>query len=269
MPDYGGSNNRLTRFFSNPTVGGLGTVVGVIGILIAIYFYFEQKEFRALTYYLHPAKAIIVKADQASKLTATYDNNPVKTDISVAQIAIWNQGKLSIRNNNILKPVVIYMAEKKPILEASIRKLSRDVINLQLRTEEAQKGRISLSWQILEQNDGGIIQLIYAGGPDVDIRIDGVIEGQKEIKRIEFFKKIQPADEQYRSSIQERKSMAFIFMGFGLFFLASTSIIIRRHQDPIMHSFLWVNLIFGTAFSIGVGIYLFLTLQDVGPPFGF
>ena len=116
----------------------------------------------------------------------------------MAQVAIWNQGKLPIKDTDVLKPIVLFTADKSPILEATIRKVSREVTNLQLQTNEVQNGRVTVAWKILEQDDGGIIQLIYAGSPEVDIRPDGVIEGQKEIPRILYTNKIRSAEEQYK-----------------------------------------------------------------------
>jgi hypothetical protein len=130
MQDTDKPKNRVIRFFSIPLVGGFGTLIGVISLCLAIYFYLDQKEFRKLTYYVHPAKAAIVKAGQVSQLTALYANKPITTDITAAQIAIWNQGKLPIKSSNILKPIILSTADKTPILEVSIRKVTRDVINI-------------------------------------------------------------------------------------------------------------------------------------------
>jgi len=169
------------KFFSNPWVGFIGTVASVLGVLLAAYFFLEGKENHQLTYYVNPSKAIVVKSGQASNLAVSFNGKIINTDITAAQIILWNQGKLSIKTDDILKPIVIYTENNVPILEATIRKSSRDVTQLSLNTEEIQKGLLTVSWSILEQNDGGIIQLIYAGGPEVNIYARGVIEGQREI----------------------------------------------------------------------------------------
>lgn len=197
MPENQKPRSLLVRFFSNPLVGGLGTIITTLSLVAAIYFYLEQRQSRGLTYYVHPVKAAVVKAVQVSKLTALYDQKPVKTDITVAQVAVWNQGKLPVKDADILKTIVLFTADKSRILEATIRKVSRDVTKLRLQTDEAQNGQVAITWKIMEQNDGGIIQLIYAGNPDVDLRLDGVIEGQKEIERIVYTSKFKSPDEQY------------------------------------------------------------------------
>jgi hypothetical protein len=264
MPDTDKPKNLVVRFFSNPLVGGVGTV---IGILLAVYFYSEQREFRKLTYYVHPVKAVVVKAGQASELTAIYADKPIKTDITAAQVALWNQGKLPIKGNDVLKPIVLHTTDKSPILEATIRKVSRDVIKLQLQPHEAQNGRIAISWQILEQNDGGIIQLIYAGSPDVDILFEGVIEGQNKIERIVYPEKIQSPDEQYTVATSGR----YFFLFVVIFIVGTFSLVVIKYlkrRRPLIGREEWFVFII-LAIMIGLGLYNFFTKKMAAPPFGF
>ena len=73
MPETDKSPNPVKSFFSNPMVGGLGTIITIISLFFAVYFYLEQRQTRGLTYYVHPVKAAVVRAAQVSKLTALYD----------------------------------------------------------------------------------------------------------------------------------------------------------------------------------------------------
>jgi len=263
MPDTDKPKNRVIRFFSNPLVGGLGTIIGLISILLAIYFYLDQRQFRKLTYYVHPVKAAIVKAGQVSQLTAIYADKPIKTDITAAQVAFWNQGKLAIKDNDILKSIVLYTGDKTPILEATIRKVSRDVIKLQLQTQEARNGRVTISWQILEQNDGGVIQLIYAGSPDVDIRFSGVIEGQKEIEQIVYKEKIMSPDEQYRAAGVAWGWTTLLIPGFFLILIFIKNLILHKTLLVANDYFILILL------AIFVGMIYFFRIRIPGPPFGF
>lgn len=83
------------------------------------------------------------------------------------------------------------------ILEATIRKTSRDVVGLDMRGEELAKGRLGLSWNILEQDDGGSIQIVYAGPPGATVHLEGVIEGQRSIERYDFSAMPRSASEMY------------------------------------------------------------------------
>jgi hypothetical protein len=107
-------------FFSNPLVGILGTIASIVGVLLAIYFYSRGKQDRKLTYHINPAKAVVVRAGQASRLTVTFNEKIIKSDVTAAQIALWNQGNQSIKLNDVLKPIVIYTENKTPVLEARV-----------------------------------------------------------------------------------------------------------------------------------------------------
>jgi hypothetical protein len=61
----------------------------------------------------------------------------------------------------------------------SVARTSRSVIALALGNdaEMLRHGQIPVSFRILEQGDGGNIQIIYAGPSDVEVFLVGVVEG--------------------------------------------------------------------------------------------
>jgi hypothetical protein len=63
MPN--GENRKtsmLRQFFSNPIVGVAGSIASIIGLVLAIYFYFQATHYRNLVYFVHPAKAVVVRS---------------------------------------------------------------------------------------------------------------------------------------------------------------------------------------------------------------
>ena len=269
MTENDKSESLLVTFFSNPIVGIIGSLASIIGVFLAIYFYIEGKAFPDLTYAVHPAKALVTRAGQSSKLITSYDGKIINTDITVAQIALWNRGKLPIKKNNILKPVVLYTTGNTPILEASIRKVSRDVTNLSLETDQLQEGRLTISWDILEKDDGGVIQLIYAGNSDVAIQADGVIEGQREIKHTTFLERVSPPSDQYSPVVSAYRRLGYSLFGVGIFSTLLFSIgLALRKRVGLPFSFPWFEVLI-TLFCFGAAIYFLLIAGDPTPPFGF
>lgn len=178
-----GNPPALKRFFSNPLVGIIGSIASVASLLLAVYFYLQSERHRELTYMVYPTKTIVLKAGQTSRLSVTLDNKRFDNDLTAAQIAFWNSGNEPIRRDQVLKPFVIRTSRGVPIIEARLLKKSRDVIDITaLRTSA---GEIALSWNILEQNDGGLIQIVFAGGSDTPISASVVVEGQPQIKEVE------------------------------------------------------------------------------------
>ena len=191
------------RISQNPWFQIMLSVIAIVSIGMTIFIYLTSQEKRELVYAINPVYTTIASAQKASALDITYQDVKLgNVDITATQVAIWNKGKQSIKPDNVLKPIVIYTNPPVRILEASISKYSRDVIGFDIdSTQQLQDtGRIPVSWRILERDDGASIQLIYVGSSEIDIYVEGVIEGQNEIKPIDVGIKIRSPSEQIESS---------------------------------------------------------------------
>lgn len=257
-------------------LGIVGSIASLISVPLAMYFYKESRGVPKLTYHIHPVKAVLVRVGEGSKLQSRYEDKEITTDITAAQVAIWNRGKLPIRKSNILKSIVIRTDNNAPILEAIIRTSSREVIQLELDLREIQDGRVITSWNILEHNDGGVIQLIYAGNTDLNIVVEGVIEGQREIEKHEFSGKIQSPDEQYAASKYRYKGLGYSLLFFGalILILPILTVIpdIFRSGIKKLDWFQWMYLIVPgilSMFLILGGLYYSRMAPPQGPPFDF
>jgi len=92
--------------------------------------------------------------------------------------------QVAIKPEHIREPVAIATDPSRPILESTIRAATPErekIINAHLDTRDAANGRITITWDILEQDDGFQIQLIFAGPSETRFAPSGVIEGQKRI----------------------------------------------------------------------------------------
>jgi len=270
MNESSAKSGRLRKFFSNPAVGVIGSVASVIGLILAIYFFLESTRERELTYFVHPVKSIVVRAGEASGLSVTLGGNAIRGNVTATQLAFWNAGKEPIRAQHMLRPLVIRTEGNVPILEARIRKESRKVVELQLDQSKMEQGEVGVSWSILEEGDGGVIQLIFAGGTDVSISASAVIEGQPEVHSVEFTGEIRPPIEQYAYVAKQNRRQGVIFLGMGVLMTAmGTWVLLRRKQR---HSKLrlpdWVVL-GQSILVIAMAVYFLFRAQDPGPPFGF
>jgi hypothetical protein len=179
--DKPGQRHDLLSRFSNPWIGLLGTVFTVLGVGLAIYFYFAGARTRKLTYFVSPVKTIVVKGGEASTLRVLHGDQDIKGDVTAAQVAIWNDGTESIRSENVLSSVCIVLHPSVPVLEAKIRKVSRGVIGAAVDASRLPDGVIPVTWKILEHNDGAVIQLIFAGPTETEIAVEGTVEGQPTV----------------------------------------------------------------------------------------
>ncbi len=255
---------KLLYAFSNPWVGIIGSVASIVGVLLAVYFYFQSVRSPELVYYVNPARAVVVKQGTASRLSVLFDGRQISQDVTASQVAIWNRGREPIRQAEILKPIIIQTYPKAPILEATIRKKSREVVNLQMEQTRLSEGEVSLKWNILEQGDGAVVQLVYAAGPGVQIRCDGVIEGQSRVKELVSKEPGWPAFENWM-----KRNQVYFGVGFAILLMVGLIFIwISRSELDLPKSKLTIGTL---ALVLLIGIILYLAVQSIipAPPFGF
>ena len=174
MPS-GGSLWR--KIFSNPWVGFLGSAASIVSFLL----WFLPPANRDLRFHASPSRTTVFDPGQATRLKVSYDDRIVMSNVTAVQVAFWNKGSVPIKPGDVLKPIGIQL-EGCRILEASVKSVTRDVVNARVVPEGGgANGLVSMLWDILEQGDGGIVQIIYEGSADAKISAVGVIEGKQEV----------------------------------------------------------------------------------------
>lgn len=246
---------HIVQFFSTSQgvlVGIIGTVASIISVPLTLYLYIRQSPRRKFTYRVNMVRTQIVKAGESSRLSVRHDGQKLASDVTAAHIAIWNQGRKSIRQKDMLRPLVIQTEHHVPILEASVRKVTRDVIGLNLDEAECWQGQLKVLWNILEGRDGAIVQRIYAGSPDLPITVQAIAEGQRDV--VAWSKFFAP---QLRA-----KTLYWP----GIIMLLTTSLhiamVISRGRPLDLNIFLWVA-------SIMYLLALWWRLRQLTPPFEF
>ena len=269
------------RVFSHPAVGAVGILIGIVGVVLTVYFYMQSTRDRELVYYVNPAKAVVVKTGESSNLQVYMNGLLLQNDVTAAQVAIWNQGKEPIRPSDMLSPLAIQTNPSVPILEATIRKKSREVIHLSLDQDHLKDGVLTVSWNILEQGDGGILQIIYAGGTNADITASGIVVGQGKVRQLQYHGKILSPTAQINNAQKGKyaywfelvfATAAFCFGIFAFFYtrricmpvLNSRKLLINRLSLIII-----IAVFFVAVLDISMTIHSLLRMQTPNPPFGF
>jgi hypothetical protein len=157
----------------------------------------------------------VVKSGTAAPISVNFNGKAVTTDITAAQIAIWNAGRMPIKRADVLQRVLITLPAAVPILEASIRKVSRNVTNITLDETVPARDQVCVQFDILEQNDGCTIQLIYGGSPDVPITVSSVIIGQHAPKESRYGGRISSPGDQYVQVQRSNRRTGWSMIGMG------------------------------------------------------
>jgi hypothetical protein len=104
----------------------------------------------------------------------------IDVPVIAMQIRVSNEGTDAIRPQQILETPSIALDNKTgTILEARVLSTSRPITAFSVNSSPTSP--ISLSWRILEPDDYAVIQVIYAGASNAPVRVNGVIEGQRQI----------------------------------------------------------------------------------------
>lgn len=270
-----------TYIFWRFIVNNRGSILGVIGITLAIYFYTASKTSRDLIYFVHPGKTAVVRTGQSSKISVQLEGRTITEDLTATRIAIWNNGQEPVREHNLLgsRHLLIMTGSDNPIIDAKILKVSREeVVKLTLDQSEGDLGQLKAKWDILEHRDWAVLQLIYFGDSQTAITVSATVEQQGEIRAMEYGDTIRTPDEQYQSRVNwhtRSKIIGSFFVLISLVFMIQASRDFaksRRLRDDEIRSLSWW-LIRGVTIlcylALGFYFIFFWSGLNVIPPFDF
>ena len=282
------SNSGVMRFVTNPVVVIFSLVLNVIAVVAAIYFPVTSRTSRDLVYLVHPVKTAVVRTKQSSKISIQLDGKPITRDVTAAQIAIWNNGKTSIRGEDLLRSgfVLIETGPENSIIEAKLLKASRgDVVSASLDDKKFEDGQVKVQWKILEQHDGVILQLIYFGDAQTPITASATIIQQGEIRAVEGLE--FPIPWAVHAWVYGCLVVSLLMVGYGILCLRNPALIeqwdaqwnARLERWRSYKGFIFVQAVLGRGKgsifvqAVMIAIIGFLMLNwtsgKLDPPFGF
>lgn len=178
-PSHGDGNWRDHNFW----FGIIGIAIGIIGIVLAVYFYQASKIKPLLTFGVYPLKTELQRPDYDKELGFIYNGKPLDAEIITSvQVSIWNGGTRSIRDSDVLDPFRLVMPDGAAILSVRVKKTSRPICGFERldNQEDYKSGTCRLKWRILEPGDGAVLQIIYTGSARRDPKLEGAMEGQRD-----------------------------------------------------------------------------------------
>jgi hypothetical protein len=193
--------NLRRRLISN-----WGNIVGLIFGILSIYFYIATRQTKSIAYTFSNNTKIY--DSQTSTAFSVLDNNnqPIENNIYVTEVALWNEGNLSIEPNEARDPIKIVIFPSKSIIDLKIKQTQPDIAKFSLQEIDLKnvKGAfdkykplfktkqgvdiggfnlldytkvIQLSWDHFDPNFGVRIQIIYEGQGTLDEELQTHITG--------------------------------------------------------------------------------------------
>ncbi len=182
---------RLPAWMGHPLVGFVAMIVGIAGVILAVLFYYKSRVERQPFFYVESARNIIVNRELAvgEKLSVSFEGQPTgAVNITAMQCYFWNAGRGSIRESDILLPMRLVLQQGTEILDAGVLRQTRpSVVDFRISPDRTPDGKrtntATVTFKILEKEDGAALQILYVGGPDATVNFEGTVEGA-ELRRL-------------------------------------------------------------------------------------
>lgn len=185
------SDTVQPRWMGQPILSLVSVIATVVFGSLAVFFYFQSRQEREPFYYVAHARHMLMNRELAigDQLEVYFEGKQVEgKNVTALQIYFWNSGREPILHDDILKPVRIVLAEGAEILEVDVIQQTRpDIVKFSVSTDRTSNGRLTrtatCSFDILEKDDGAILQVLYVGDPSASVTMEGVVVGA-EVKEL-------------------------------------------------------------------------------------
>jgi hypothetical protein len=222
-------------FTNHPAFQLASLLIGILGVVLACFFYFRGQRERKPLYVVQPTRNIVVNRALAvgKRITVLYDGQSLEAqNVTTLQCTFWNAGGEPIKGSDVLIPIRLSLPKDTEILDISVIKQSRpSIINFTAATEKGSKGErtntATLNFTILEKGDGATLQLVYVGTPEVPVTISGTVVGAEvaAVRTPLDFGRKSNGDAKSEARLLKATLLVYLFMPF---IAVPLPVIIRR-----------------------------------------
>jgi hypothetical protein len=172
---------RWLRAEWQAAVTALSLALAVAGLAFGFYWYVNPKPPNpAPSYAVLPSRSLLVQGHSSatSGVGVTYNGQTMSgQDIVALTIYFWNDGNAPMREGDVLTPFVLGLPVGTKVLDARVLAQTRSVCGVRAENLQNESGAVLVGFRILEHGDGAKIQIIYAGDPLAQVRLNGAIIG--------------------------------------------------------------------------------------------
>lgn len=153
---------QILDFISKPW---LGSILGVLGLAVAIVFYLRSKG-RTCLAFQHDEVSIVggSSATFPAELEIRYSDKIVPR-VTSDRIVLWNAGNTTIGGSQIVEsdPLRMELPLDESILKATVIKVSREVNACRVIPVEQQMSRAEIKFDFLDPGDGLAFEILHTG----------------------------------------------------------------------------------------------------------
>lgn len=166
---------------SDHALGVTGLVVGVVGIVIGVlaayYFYLKARE-RIDPRYLLRHEPLVDSSSGAMTNVSVLFKGATVTNLNRCLLVMWNRGNRVITRDAIAQndKVRVCFPEGVTALGAGVEWSSRSAVELSSHVSD-DGSAVIVDFAFLDADDGGVIEILYQGDPEVSPTVTGSIMG--------------------------------------------------------------------------------------------
>lgn len=151
--------DNIFQFFNQ---GWVGSLIGIIGILVAIITFKASKTAKRLVYQSETLKIIGKDSITLDEIEITYKKKQVPRVIKTT-ITIWNSGKETINGFDIIEDdkLRIELNEDKEIISLNLIQKTRTVNKFNAILDENNNNKAILTFDYLDPNDGIVLEILH------------------------------------------------------------------------------------------------------------
>lgn len=218
-------------------LGIWGLVIGIVGIVLAIIFYFLQNKKRELSWELISSNEIVTgKEEIQGNLKVLYNEREVH-DVHLLEIKVMNTGDVGIPIEDYEQPITFHFSDQAEILLAEV--IERQPDNLKSQVQDF-GNCIVVSPALLNTKDYIVIKALVTGFDEKVMLVSARIKDVKEVT------KGRPLEINYSSNKLTELIILCLVVTFGGIMALE---MIKSANEPI-----------GYFFSIGISL---VTLMGV------
>ena len=158
--------------------GWVGSIIGIIGISIALILYFKSKQKPILVFQHRGLKLLGHTAGLLPNDIEVHHKGIKIPKLTKTVLIIWNGGEKTIKGTDIVDRdcLRVELPEDSQLLSVNTINNSRSVINFSATRSNEFENSIKLSFDFLDQNDGSVVEILHTSS-DPYLSIIGTIMG--------------------------------------------------------------------------------------------
>jgi len=169
---------RILDYFNTPWVA---TVVGLIGVVLAIFFFIRGRVIRRLAYQATGSNLIGGQhAELPVDVAVVYKGVPVPR-VTKTTLIIWNAGNTTLDGRDIVStdPLRIALEKDCKILDIQVVKRSRGVTGILASSDDRFPASVLVTCDFLDSGDGARMEVLHTGDSGLAVVV-GTVKGLRK-----------------------------------------------------------------------------------------